>query len=133
MRDSSISREKKADLLESWFNAVKSSGMEFPFVKKDEIVRKVIKSPAKKFYVSEFEAQRIIGKIMRGRKPELSPVKNRMYMEIYDRTERIRRENPGIPLNGAIYKAINRQAPEFYISEKYAYNVICKQINRNKK
>lgn len=90
-----------------------------------EVFTRAAMSPASRFWVSEKRALIVVSKMMKGdRIVSMNPKKREMFFEIYRRVKRIYDEEPGITLTEATFRAVNSQAPEFYLTPKSARAMI---------
>lgn len=89
--------------------------------------------PCSRFWVAERRCAEVISRMLRGDTlPDTPPQKRRMYEEILRRVTAWRRRNPGRPLSDAVFAAVNSPAPEFYLTDRSAREIIYR-IRRNAK
>lgn len=97
-----------------------------------EVMSAVVRQPCERFYVSEERAAIVVSSMMRdpssisGMRGE----RQRMFGEIYRRVMELRAQRPRRSLASMIREVVNSPAPEFYISPRYAQNLISKTKNR---
>ena len=118
---SEFHEERDRDLLRAYKQA---------FIRKDlnnrlDTVRAAITMPAKRFYVSEERAIRVVRQWLAGRQPtKMLPMQRMMYEEIVRRVKDLRRERPKERLNRLVWEVIAQPAPRFYLTEKSAYVIL---------
>jgi len=90
-----------------------------------EIFTRAAMQPASRFWVSERRAMIVISKMIKGdRILSMNPKKREMFYEIYRRVRSIIKDEPDITLTEATFRAVNSQAPEFYLTPKSARAMI---------
>lgn len=103
----------------------------------DEIGRKMVETPCSRFWVSEERATAVISAVMRG-EPILQTMRGErkeMFEELADRVSRLRTGQPQTPLYDIVLKAVHSPAPKFYLTARYAMQVIYrmkKDCSRNR-
>lgn len=86
-------------------------------VKMYEIVSETVKSPAKRFYISDRRAQDVITHLLEGGNiDDMRPERKRMFMEIYSRCLNEMQSGRAVPLVELVREVIKQPAPEFYIT-----------------
>lgn len=97
-----------------------------------DFYRRMVKSPASRFWVSEDRATEVIAKMLKGENiSRMYREKQRMYREIYSRAiEKIRRDSRR-PLTHIVFEIVNSPAPEFYMSP-YTAEKIINRLRRQK-
>ena len=92
-----------------------------------DVLRIVVNCPARRFWVSEERAMRVVSAILRGKGDGGCRALHReMYEEIARRCENLRREHPDWPLRACVWYVVNRPAPKFYLSAETAHTIIIK-------
>ena len=83
-------------------------------------------TPAPRFWVSERRAAEVISKMLAGKDPTPSmyPEKREMYREIFRRVLPLRRRYPDAPLSELVFRVVNSEAPDFYLSLYSVRNII---------
>ena len=95
------------------------------------LLQRVVNSPARRFWVSEERAFRIVSSMMRrGLPPRCSSVKREMFDEIFRRCDKLSEIHPDWPLSRRVYYVVNMSAPKFYMSAKRAHVIICRERER---
>lgn len=96
-------------------------------IKLREVIREVINSPSKRFWVSEERAAIVVSRMMKGDNlAYMTPTKREMFREIYTRSMLVREENPDMSLFDIMCIVVQQQAPKFYLTEKSAVVIIHK-------
>lgn len=122
--------ERDNDFLQAYKKIIVRHGKNAPYIKKETLILETINHPAKRFYVSYEQAQRIITRLWKGQKVNFkNKLKQKMYTDILNRIKE--QQNTGTPLNELIAKTIYAPAPRFYITQESAsilyYQLIKKQ------
>lgn len=83
----------------------------------DEVYKRTVNSPCKRFWVSEEWATKVISSMIRGKPIDgFSKNKRDMYIEIYNRVEEIRLHNPELKLSTIVEEVVSSPAPCFYMT-----------------
>ena len=115
--------ERNRDLM----SAYKKVFTESALVPMPQLLAAVVRMPARRFYVSEERAVRVVSSMYRRPLPAgMNATKRRMYQEIWSRVERVRGRCPQWSLSRCIMYVVNQPAPEFYITVNTARNILCK-------
>lgn len=102
-------------------------------VKIPDIVRDTVKSPAKRFYISDRRAQDVITRMLEGGSIDnMRPERKRMFQEIYRRCLNEMNSGRAVPLVELVREVISQPAPEFYITPGSAIVYLCKIKNNSK-
>ena len=100
----------------------------------EEVVSIAVNQPARRFWVSEERALRVVSSMYHRQLPMKGHVlKREMFEEIKRRCERLLDEHPTWPLSRRVYYVVNREAPRFYISASAAHVIICEEKKRCKR
>ena len=88
--------------------------------------------PCSRFWVSEERAASVIGAMQRGDDAlhGMRPTKQAMYREIHKRAARLLQERPSLTLADAAFLAVNSVAPCFYMTPRYAREIIYKMLRQ---
>lgn len=90
-----------------------------------EIFTRAAMQPASRFWVSERRAMIVISKMIKGDQIlSMNPKKREMFYEIFRRVKSMIKDEPGITLTEATFRAVNSPAPEFYLTPKSARAMI---------
>lgn len=93
----------------------------------DDVVRSVVMSPSKRFWVSEDRATIVISDMLKGKSIyDMIPCKRAMYQEIFSRVCKIRASNPNTILSKVVEEVVHQPAPQFYLTEGSAKVIISK-------
>ena len=98
-------------------------------ISQQEIYLKTVASPADRFWVSEERAVAVIASMTsdyNGTLRRMLPQKQRMYIEIYKRTQRLMKERKGITRTEAVAEVVQSPAPEFYLTPGSVAVILCK-------
>ena len=110
-------RERDEDLLRAYREAI----AQVAFIDLDEICRKIVKMPAKRYWISPKRASIIISAIEHGKGVgHLRPNGQRRAMDIYSRYKVLRQQFPEQPLLCLAEKVVFGPAPEFYLTPESA-------------
>lgn len=99
-----------------------------PFIRLDEIGKKVVNSPSPRFWVSERRARDVVSAIMKGGMVlnRMRPSKREMYEEIHCRVMASIAQDPSRPLSHIIHEIVNSPAPKFYMKPSSAIEMLFK-------
>ena len=96
--------------------------------------KEAVDSPAPRFWVSEVRATRIISLMLKGDDvlAGMHTKKREMFMEIYQRVQKIRTVHPEMPLGDIVFEVVNNPAPSSYLTIASAHKIIyrMKKIGR---
>lgn len=113
------------------YEAFKKLSSEYPKRHMRTICEQIIAMPAKRCYVGEERACDVVSSLMAGRKCLIrSEARRRMYEHLVALTTEIRRNNPGVTMEAAVFEAVNTPAPEYFISVATAVSLIYEEIRR---
>lgn len=93
-----------------------------------EISEEVVNMPCSRFWVSEERAMVVVAALISG-KPVLDamrPTKREMFQEIYHRVLNLKKQSPKASMFELVIKAVNSQAPKFYMTPRSAMETIYK-------
>ncbi len=93
-----------------------------------EISEEVVNMPCSRFWVSEERAMVVVAALISG-KPVLDamrPTKREMFQEIYNRVINLKKQSPKASMFELVIKAVNSQAPKFYMTPRSAMETIYK-------
>lgn len=92
-----------------------------------EIFNRVVKTPSKRFWVSEERAAEVISAMFAGRSfPNMRVNRKRMFDEIFRRAVALRGINPRMSVYDIAITVVNQPAPEFYFTPGSAKVIIYK-------
>ena len=113
--------ERNRDLIEAYKIVLAESDIAF----QQQIFKVTVKMPARRFWVSEERAVKVVKSMYHRSLPNnMSATKHSMYSEIKRRVDKVRECQPNWTLGHCIEFVVNQPAPEFYISEWTARNII---------
>lgn len=116
-------KEERADDLMQAYNRLMNEAEEICM---PEIYRKVVKQPARRFWVSEERACIVVYQIRKGDKlKDMHSTKRRMFMEIHRRAMKIQEKNPTMAMLEIVRGVVRQPAPEFYLTPGSAKVFIC--------
>jgi hypothetical protein len=113
-----FTHERNVALLSAYRQCIRQT----PFIRLDDIGRRIVNSPAPRFWVSEERASAVISAMIRG-KPVLKSMrhsKQEMFLEIYNRVINLKLIHPSWTLALLISTVINQPAPKFYMEPSSA-------------
>jgi len=118
---------RDAELLSAFRRAVAGSRV----AATSEYYRLAVATPASRFWVSERRASEVIGQMLRGRSiAGMTPMRQKMYRELYRRAVAYRASHPGATIYEATFEAVNSPAPEFYLTPLSAKIILCRHRAR---
>lgn len=109
----------------------KMSESKYPICLTD-VLKEVVKHPAKRFYVSSRRAHEIIVRIRNGEDVKLSPERERMFHCIMELVEEQEAKYNDKPLKHIIEDIIDQPAPEFYLKPSSAKIILHHERRRQK-
>lgn len=124
--------ERDADFLSSYKAVIKEYGWKATSLRRDTLLSKTVMRKAKRFYVSEEQAFRVVSNLLRGKR---LVTKNRLKLEMY--REILTRVNAELNSSSAslidiVSKVINQESPRFYMTIKSAQILHYQLIKTNK-
>lgn len=123
-------KERDLDLMEAYKKVLRHYGKRAPFIKKSLLMLQTSISPAKRFYVSDEQAVRIVTRLYNNKDVYIkSKEKVEMYEEILKRVRDTVEDYD--PLSITIRRVIQNPAPRFYITPETA-RIILYRLMKNK-
>ena len=96
--------------------------------KVEDVLRRVVDRPARRFWVSEERALRVVSLMERTHMPPpCKGLRREMYEEIWRRCVSLLEEHPDWSLCRRVYYVVNREAPKFYMTVNYVHHLICEE------
>ena len=97
-------------------------------------LKEVVNTPAPRFWVSEARATRVISLMLKDDSilEGMHSQKRQMYREIYDRVMDLKDLYPDRSLGDLVFEVVNSEAPKFYMTPKYAGELIYKYKQQKK-
>ena len=104
-----------------------------PHILLPEVLKAVVASPSKRFWVTSERASIVIYNMMKGDELEyMRPLKRKMFREIYRRVMRLKANYPQLSISLLTEQVVNERAPEFYITPQSA-KVIISRIRKRRR
>lgn len=89
--------------------------------------------PAKRFWVSDIWASKIVSAMLRGCPyNKMRPLKKEMFQEIYKRVLNLKTQNPEYSISKCCKIVVEQPAPKHYISAGSIRVMICKERRRRR-
>ncbi|MBR6756986.1 MAG: hypothetical protein IKM35_00700 [Bacteroidaceae bacterium] len=127
-------KEFERDLVAAYNRVLKTCGRQAIFMTRQEIISKTITNGAPKFYITYEMARRNVSALLRGAKTDCNNrLKQLMYADIARLTIDYQRRHKRYAddFNGALMCVLSEiPAPRFYITEKSAYNTLCRLLRK---
>ncbi len=102
-----------------------------PGEKIEKVLERAVNRPARRFWVSEERAVRVVSSMERRGLPAGGhPLKREMFEEISRRCRALAVEHPEWSLSRRVYHVVNNEAPRFYLSVSSAHVIVCKERRR---
>lgn len=123
----SFTHQRNTALLKAYHDYIASVKV----IRLSEAGKKIVNSPAPRFWVSEERAAAVVSAIMRG-KPVLNsmrPSKREMFQEIHRRVLLLKSQRPQRCLSDLVYEVVNSPAPKFYMEPSSALERLFKIRN----
>lgn len=90
-----------------------------------DVFRKVVNMPARRFYVSEDRAAIVIATMLKGDKlRNMQAIKREMYEEIFSRFKVLQHKFPMASIMALVSEIISQPAPKFYLKESSAKVIV---------
>ena len=106
---------------------------ERPHILLPEVLKAVVASPSRRFWVTSERASIVIYSMMAGDKlQDMLPLKRKMFREIYRRVMRLKANYPQLSISLLTEQVVNERAPEFYITPQSA-KVIISRIRKRRR
>ena len=117
------SAERMDDLMRAYDEYISSCAM----VRMPEVYCAIVNMAAKRFYVSQTRAEKVLRDMMSGADISgMRPVKREMFMEIKRRVEELMARKPKLSLGECCAIVVEQPAPKFYLSPGSAKIMVCK-------
>ncbi len=116
-------RERNRDL----WRAYRTQLATMKFIEAQRLMTNTVAMPARRFYVSEERARKVINAMLRGDDiRHMKSTSRRMFKEIYRRVMAAKYRQPHLSTHQIIIRVIYEEAPEFYITPQSAAVIISK-------
>ena len=123
---SQLKHERDDDLMRAYLKEL--SGR--PHILLPDVLRAVVSSQSKRFWVTSERASIVVYNMMKGDKLEnMRPLKRKMFREIYRRVMKLKKNYPQLSISILTEQVVAEPAPEFYITWQSAKTIlsrICK-------
>lgn len=104
-----------------------------PHILLPEVLKAVVASPSKRFWVTSERASIVIYNMMKGDELEhMRPLKRKMFREIYRRVMKLKANYPQLSIPILTEQVVAEPAPEFYITPGSA-KVIISRIRKRRR
>ena len=118
---SQLKHERDDDLIRAYTHEL--SGR--PHILLPDVLRAVVSSQSKRFWVTSERASIVIYNMMKGDKLEnMRPLKRKMFREIYRRVMKLRKNYPQLSISILTEQVVAEPAPEFYITWQSAKTIL---------
>ena len=96
------------------------------FLRTDDIFADIAKAGAKRFYITEDRAYVLLCNYnTKGEWPKgMNPLRRRMMADIKRRVAALMDDDPSLSLKDAVYKAVNSEAPAFYLTPRSIRTIV---------
>lgn len=122
--------ERNSELLEKFDKLLAESPMGTPVI---NLFQRLVALPARRFYVSELRAMRVIGAMRRGIAPGgCTRTRRRMYGEIMRRVDLLMTGGRHLAFADAVVEAVNSPAPEMYMEVSSAKVTVYALLRRRR-
>lgn len=116
-------KERNEDLM----RAYRSAMLDCDAIRMPNIYKRVVNSPAKRFWVSEERAAIVISRMFKGDNLDgMRPTKKEMFNEIYRRVIKLQEKYPALTTYELVFKVVQQPAPKFYLTAGSCKVTICK-------
>lgn len=120
-------QQRNNELMKSYRASIERS----TFIRRDEVLKATVNSPASRFWVSERRAAIVIARMIKGDKLHyMRPLKREMFQEIYRRFLLLKDENPNASILHLVSLVVAQPAPKFYLEPGSAKVIISKNRKR---
>ena len=126
---SQLKHERDEDIMRAYLQELAGR----PHILLPEVLKAVVSSPSKRFWVTSERAAIVIYNMMKGDKLEnMRPLKRKMFREIYRRVMKLRKNYPQLSISILTEQVVAEPAPEFYITWQSA-KVIISRIRKRRR
>ena len=118
---SQLKHERDEDLMRAYTKEL--SGR--PHILLPDVLRAVVSSQSKRFWVTSERASIVIYNMLKGDKLEnMRPLKRKMFREIYRRVMKLKKNYPQLSISILTEQVVAEPAPEFYITWQSAKTIL---------
>ena len=131
MKANTVSDLRNEDVVNAFFDAVKSMRKDIPYTPQDKVIERAMRDGAPRFYTTFENARRFVSLLERGRKlPLTNPNKIAMYMELHRRYRETRKRQACCNGYSVLENIIEQPAPSFYIDIDTFRGILYKSYKR---
>lgn len=114
--------QRNLELIQAYRRALSTK----EFIVRHEVCTIVANTPCSRFWISEERATAVITDLFKGKYvlDNMRPLKREMFMELFKRTQKLRAEQPDVPLFDIVMLAVNSPAPKFYMTPDSIVQII---------
>lgn len=92
-----------------------------------DVYEKLIRHPAKRFWVSEKRASIVVSQMLKGISIDyMRPERKEMYKEICNRVKQLMKRKPNLSVYELTFEVVSQPAPSFYLTARTAQQIIYK-------
>ncbi|MDE5795200.1 MAG: hypothetical protein K2I08_10825 [Muribaculaceae bacterium] len=116
---SDFNAQRDAELRQAFFN----QGV---YSTNDRVIKRTVKTPTSRFWVDPDRARDIMSRIEKDPSSikRMNPERQRMYLSLYEKYQKLRRKCPSYSKIEAVTIAIYSGAPEFFLAPSTARSII---------
>lgn len=120
--------ERMHDIMKAYNDYIMSCN----YISISYICKQIADMPARRFWVSEIWANKIITAMLKGKHPyyKMRALKKEMFREIYNRVVQLREQHPDWSVNKCCEIVVAQPAPKHYLSADSIRVMICKEKKR---
>ena len=133
--ETTVGNMRKQAIIDTFFETLKKCRKIDPFASLEKIIEKAASTTAPRFFVSFENARRFVSMLVRKKRlPLVNKNKIEMYMELYKRYKRLRKEDANNPVihYTALEKIIEEPAPSFYLDVETFRCLLYKALRERK-
>ena len=120
-------KERDDDIMRAYMELVKEGDT----IQLDNIFKRIVNMPSKRFWVSAERASIVVSRIMRGDKlDKMLPTKREMFFEIHRRVMELKKKYPEMSIYELTLQVVQEPSPKFYITTGSAKVMIYKAKKR---
>lgn len=117
------SQERIDDLMRAYDEYISSC----KYVRMPDVYKSIVEMPAKRFWVSEIRATKVMYLMLKGDSLDnMRPLKREMFREIFKRVIEMKRINPDYTISMCCGIVVSQSAPKFYLTPGSAKIMVCK-------
>jgi len=122
------SEERMHDIMEAYNEYILSCD----YICISRVCDHIATMPARRFWISEIWASKVVTAMMRGKSPysKMRPLRKEMFQEIYNRVIQTRQQHPEWSISKCCETVVAQPAPKHYLSAGSIQIMICKEKKR---